>query len=138
LIYLFLILLLVVAGEYFYFTQKLDSQRKQILVLSRHNDNLKSKVNKQSSSLGSVNIKYKDPAYKSAYTADNSILLLSPLEDSPVVYKFSKSTKVSLIDSAEILNSTWCEVSFIPMSGNRIKGWIKESEIKMMVEEASV
>ena len=137
--YVSLVLLLAIGGEYLYFSQKMDIQRKQILVLNRHNENLKSRVNKQQSSpLSSVNVKYTDPTYKSAYTTDNSILYLSPLEDSPIIFKIQKSLKVSLLDCVEVLNLKWYEVNIPSLNGQRLKGWLKESEIKMMVEEATL
>lgn len=137
-IYLLIIIILAAVGEYLYFAQKLDTQRKQILVLNRHNESLRSKVTKQNVSFSSVNIKYTVPSYKCAYTTDDSVIYLSPLEESPVIFKISKSIKVSLVDSAEILNSVWYEISVPSVNGNRLKGWMKESEIKMLVEEASV
>ena len=85
-----------------------------------------------------MNIKYTEPPYKNGYTTENSILYLSPLEDSPVVYKINKAVKVNVIDSSEILNLKWYEVSIPSINGARLKGWMKEAEIKLIVDEASV
>jgi hypothetical protein len=136
--YLALLIIIAALVSSFYFYQRTLTQRRQILLLSRQLDYLKSKSNKQSNKYSSVNIKYSEPSYKSGYTTENSIIYLSPIEESPVVYKITKALKVNVIDTAEILNSKWYEVSIGSVNGTKIKGWMKESELKLMVDEATV
>jgi hypothetical protein len=136
----YLALLIIIASlvSCFYFYQRTLTQRRQILLLSRQLDYLRTKSNKQSSTPSTVSIKYSEPGYKNGYTTENSVIYLSPLEDSPVVYKTSKAVKVSVLDIGEILNSKWYEISIPSVNGARIKGWVKESELKLMVDEATV
>jgi hypothetical protein len=136
--YLALILIIAALISSFYFYQRTLSQRRQILLLSRQLEYLRSKNNKQSSNYSTINIKYSDPTYKNGYTIENSIIYLSPLEESPIVYKITKALKVNVIDLAEVLNLKWYEVSIPSVNGTRIKGWMKEAEIKLMVDEATV
>lgn len=136
--YLALIVIISALISSFYFYQRTLTQRRQILLLSRQLDYLRSKSNKQSNNYSTVNIKYSEPTYKNGYTTENSTIYLSPLEESPVVYKINKALKVNVVDLAEILNSKWYEVSIPSVNGTRIKGWMKEAEIKLMVDEASV
>lgn len=84
-----------------------------------------------------VNIKYSEPSYKNGYTTENSIIYLAPIEESPIVYKTTKVIKVNVVDIAEIFNSKWYEVSISSVNSTRIKGWVKESELKLMVDEAT-
>lgn len=134
---LFLIAAGFAAGEYFYFCSKLDTQRRTILVLTKQNENLRGKATKQSNGLSAVNISYSAPSYHNGYTTENCYIYLSPLENSPVVFQCTKAIKTSILDSAQILNSTWYMVSVPSTNGNVIKGWMKESDIKFVVDEAN-
>jgi hypothetical protein len=138
LFFIIVMLLLAAVGEYFYFTQRMNSQRRHMLLLSKQLDSVKLKTTRQSNVFSTVNIKYTEPPYSNGYTTENSVLYLSPLEDSPVVYKITKAVKINVVDSAEILNSKWYEVSISSVNGARLKGWMKEAEIKLIVDEASV
>jgi len=133
---LFLLALLIAAGEYIYFMSKLDSQRRTILLLTKQNEKLRRKASKESVTFSTVNINYSEPSYRSGYTTDNSYVFLSPLENSPMVYQCIKSIKVSILDKAEVLNKYWYLVSIPSTNKNIIKGWMKESDIKFIVDEA--
>lgn len=137
LFFLFLLALLIAAGEYLYFVSKLENQRRTILLLTRQNDGLKRKASKKSSSFSTVNINYSTPSYRSGYTKDNSYIFLSPLDNSPVVYHCAKTIKTSILDKAEVLNKQWYLVSIPSTNNNIIKGWMKECDIKFIVDEAS-
>jgi hypothetical protein len=121
------------AGEYFYFIQKIDAQHKQIFILTAQNNSLKTKINKRTAT-SSFSIKYVDLEYKNGYTIENSCIYLSPLDDSPIVYKCTKAVKVSVLYAAEVSNIKWYEIS-ITINSTLVKGWIKDSDIKLMVEE---
>ena len=53
-----------------------------------------------------------------------------------MVYQCIKSIKVSILDKAEVLNKYWYLVSIPSTNKNIIKGWMKESDIKFIVDEA--
>lgn len=134
---LFLLATGVAVGEYFYFGYKLDTQRRTLLLLTKQNEKLRSKASKQNSGFSTVNITYSTPVYRNGYTTDNCYIFLSPLDNSPVVYQCSKAIKVSIIDSAEVLNTKWYLVSVSSTNNSNLKGWMKESEIKFVVDEAT-
>lgn len=134
--FLFLLALLIAAGEYIYFVTKLENQRRNIMLLTKQNDKLRRKASKETVSFSTVNINYSEPSYRSGYTTDNSNVFLSPLENSPIVYQCLKSIKVSILDKAEVLNKYWYLVSIPSTNKNIIKGWMKESDIKFIVDEA--
>ncbi|NLZ48026.1 MAG: hypothetical protein GX895_04425 [Clostridiales bacterium] len=134
--FLFLLALLIAAGEYIYFESKLERQRKTILLLTKQNEKFRRKTSKENITFSTVNINYSEPSYGSGYTTDNSYIFLSPLDNSPIVYQCLKSIKVSILDKAEVLNKYWYQVSIPSTNKNVIKGWMKESDIKFIVEEA--
>ncbi|WP_139905969.1 hypothetical protein [Clostridium thermarum] len=134
---LFLLATGVAVGEYFYFGYKMEAQRRSILLLTKQNEKLRSKASKQVNTFSSVNITYHIPTYRNGYTTDNCYILLSPLENSPVVFQCSKTIKASILDSAEILNSRWYFISIPSTNNNVIKGWLKESDIKFVVDEST-
>lgn len=127
----------VAVGEYFYFGYKIETQRRTLLLLTKQNEKLRNKASKQNTGFSTVNITYSAPVYRNGYTTDNCFIFLSPLDSSPVVFQCSKAIKVSIIDSAEVLNSKWYLVSISSTNNNNIKGWMKESEIKFVVDEAT-
>lgn len=134
---LFLLAVGAAVGEYFYFGYKVETQRRTVLLLTKQNEKLRSKAVKQSSGFSTVNITYSQPPYHNGYTTDNSYIFLSPLENSPVVYQCTKAIKASIVDSAEILNTKWYLISIASTNNNTIKGWVKESDIKFVVDEAT-
>lgn len=134
---LFLIAAGAAVGEYFYFGYKLDTQRRTILILTKQNEKLRSKASRQNSGFSTVNISYSTPSYRNGYTTESCYIFLSPLENSPVVYQCAKPIKASIIDSAEVLNTRWYMVSIASTNNNCIKGWMKESDIKFVVDEAT-
>ncbi|MDP4091271.1 MAG: hypothetical protein Q8930_18650 [Bacillota bacterium] len=134
---LFLIAAGAAVGEYFFFGYKMDTQRRTLLLLTKQNEKLRSKASKQSNSFSTVNISYSSPPYRNGYTTESCYIFLSPLENSPVVYQCSKAIKASILDSAEVLNTKWYMVSIASTNNNSIKGWMKESDIKFVVDEAT-
>jgi hypothetical protein len=138
-LFYFLIFSLVtaVAGEYVFFSQKLDNQRRQILVLTTQNNRLQSKINKQQKMYSSLKIKFIQASYKYGYTTENTSILLSPIEESPIVYKCMKSVKVAVSCTAEVQSQLWYEVE-LTVNSTLLKGWVKESQIKLMVEDNCV
>lgn len=134
--YLFLFTLTAAVGEYLFFNQTIDAQRRTILVLTNQNDSLKSKVNKNQDIHSLSDIKYMNPIYKNGYTTDNCTLYLIPLLASPVVYKCTRPIKVNVTFLAEVSKETWYEV-LVTVNGAMLKGWLKEADIKLVVEEAT-
>jgi hypothetical protein len=134
---LFLLATGVAVGEYFYFGYKMDTQRRSILLLTKQNEKLRSKASKQSNNFSAVNITYSTPSYRNGYTTENCYIFLSPLDNSPVVFQCSKTIKASILDSAEVLNTRWYLVSIPSTNNNVIKGWMKESDIKFVVDEST-
>jgi hypothetical protein len=127
-------LALTAAGEYVYFSQKLDNQRRQILVLSTQNNRLQSKINKYQKMYSSLKIKFVQTSYKNGYTTENTAIFLSPIEQSPIVHMCLKSVKVAVSCTAEVQGQIWYEVE-LTVNSTLLKGWLKESQIKLMVED---
>jgi hypothetical protein len=135
LFYLLLIALSVAIGEYIYFSEIVYSQRRKILVLSNQNNKLKVKIGKLENTSFANNIKYVDSLYKTGYTVERINLYLNPIDTSPIVFKFNKSMKVNVFFAAEVSNVMWYEI-IITINNSMIKGWVKETDIKLFIEEA--
>lgn len=126
---LFLVLLIAGVGGYFYLAQKLDNQRKQILVLSKQNDILRNKVAKTQINYSNISIKYSVPTINKGATKENCEVYISPLENSPVLAKLSQPTLVTLLCRAEVCNQIWYEISLDTSSSLNSRGWIKNSNL---------
>lgn len=124
---LFLILIIAAAGAYYYLAQKLDNQRKQILVLSKQNDVLRSKVAKNQIGPSDISIKYSIPTVNKGTTKANCELYIAPLDNSPVIVKLSRPIVVTLLCRAELFNQIWYEVSVDTSSPINSRGWIKST-----------
>jgi hypothetical protein len=135
LFYLFLITLTSAAAEYFYFNQKLFFQRRQILTLTTENSSLKTKINKQKNLLSSLNMRYSDVTYKYGFAMEHTSILLLPVEDSPTIHKCLKSIRVNIFYEADVNSQKWYEVG-LSINNTLVKGFLKESEIKFVVEES--
>lgn len=127
LFFIFLLLILLPVGIFYYFNEKITKQRKQILILSKQNTNINNKLKKNYSN--NFTVKYLDPNINSTMIITKCPLFLAPVEDSIVISTLSKGIQVDILDSAEISNQLWYEVS--TQSINRInnKGWIKSDYI---------
>jgi hypothetical protein len=136
LFYLFLIALTSAAGEYFYFTQKLFFQRRQLLSLTTENNTLKNKINKHKSMFSSLNIKYSEASYKYGFAMEHTTIVLLPSEDAPAVHKCLKPIRVSIFYEVDMKDQKWYEVG-VTVNNSLLKGFLKESEIKFVVEESS-
>lgn len=133
-----LVMILGAAGGYLYLAQKLDNQRKQILVLSKQNEVLKQNVPKGPRAYGSISIRYSSPAYTQGVTKENCKIYIAPLEDSPIILKIERPTSVNVLFKGDVLNSTWYEISIPIKSSTNSKGWIKDSEILFNTSTASI
>ncbi|MDT8716731.1 hypothetical protein IAI10_08680 [Clostridium sp. 19966] len=133
---LFLLAVIAAAGEYIFFTQRMETQKRTVMLLTKQNETLRSKSNKQANYFSTVNIAYSLPRYPNGYTTENCYIYLSPLENAPIVFQCVKPVRVSITDCAEILNTTWYLVS-LQINNSYIKGWMKDSNIKFVVDEAA-
>jgi hypothetical protein len=136
LFYLFLAALASAAAEYFYFTQKLFFQRRQVLSLTTENGTLKNKINKEKSMLSSLAMKYSEVSYKYGFTTEHTEILLFPLQGSPVIHKCLKSIRVNILYEVDVKGEKWYEIG-LTVNSSLLKGFIKENEIKFIVEESS-
>jgi hypothetical protein len=135
LFYLFLISLISATAEYFYFSQRLFFQRRQLISLTSENTVLKNKLNKQKNMLTSLNLKYSEANYKYGFAMEHTSILILPTEESPVIHKCSKSIKVNIFYEVEVSSEKWYEVG-IDIDNTLLKGFLKERDIKFIVEES--
>ncbi|ADK17196.1 MULTISPECIES: hypothetical protein [Clostridium] len=125
--------LLIIAGNaviLYKFNDKVSVQRRQILSLKYENDDLKSKLSKQTPK--KIDIKYVTPQFLNAVVTISGTLHLSPISNSSIVNTLKENTSLKIQDSAQIQSQLWYEV-FLP-GDNRLnsKGWIKSNYIRII------
>lgn len=123
-----LLLLLATGGEYLYFNNQLDSNRRKLIVLSKENSQLKNRV-KGIKKYNSLSIKFSEPLYSYGEAKSNSLLYLSPLETSPILCKMNTSAKIKLLCTAEVLDEIWYEVLLDSPKNINSRGWMKKDFI---------
>jgi hypothetical protein len=82
-----------------------------------------------------MNIKYSEAPYKYGFAMENTTILLLPTEDSPAIHKCLKSIRINILYTVEIQTQVWYEIS-ITINNSLVKGYVKENEIKFIVEES--
>lgn len=107
-------------------------QRKQIVMLSKQNNDLRAKINKQPQIPATVTIRYESQTIKSAAITEECNLLLAPLEVSPSLLKLTKDTIVEVLDGAEISGVLWYEISLPIQDRVNSKGWLKASCVQFI------
>lgn len=135
LFFLIVIILLASLAMYYYLTEKLDNQRKQLLILSKQNDVLRGKASKSGKypfNLKDIKIKYSASEFQEGITLENTPLYIAPYVESPLIIYMEKSLRVTIIIKSEFLNSTWYEISLNTNSPINCRGWIKSDSIKQL------
>lgn len=130
-----IILLLAIAPVivYLYFSGKITNLQRQLMLLSRQNDELRNNLGKQSFSRDIVNITYVHPNFSQAITSEYCNLYLCPMENSPIVSKVDIGLQIEIHDSAKLSDGIWYEVSLPAITRVNNRGWIKESSIKKIL-----
>lgn len=127
--FLFIILIIIIVLIYYKFTNIISSQKKQIILMSKQNNQLKTKINSRYSKLKNLTIKYIKPDYSNSITNYMCKLYIAPIDNSFALAELKKDLKLNIIDSAEVLNNIWYEVTFESDDNTNNKGWIKEEFI---------
>lgn len=105
----------------------MDMQRKQILLLTKQNYDLKNKI-KSMVIIKDIIVNYKTPEFAEGFIK-NCKLYIAPLENSVVLCKVDEETNVTILDCAEIGDAIWYEVSIPVEDRINSKGWVKYSDI---------
>lgn len=121
---------------FYYLSNKIASQHRQLMVLTKENSKLKNKLSKGTNiSINSLVVKYKTPPFNKAIVVKKCTLHISPLENSSMLSNMDIDTKLEVLDSAEVLGLTWYEVS-IPLNDKKnSKGWIRASSVNILTDE---
>ncbi|WP_251860645.1 GW dipeptide domain-containing protein [Clostridium sp. Marseille-Q2269] len=125
----FLLFILVLgASSYFIYTfsNKINLQQKQIVLLKRQIDKLK---NKDKSDFKNIYIKFINSSVENGTIVKNSYIYLYPNNSSPYIYKLYNEDTVTIHCCAESSNDTWYEVSCFSKGMTNTRGWIKKDSI---------
>ncbi|MDP4144535.1 MAG: hypothetical protein Q8936_08685 [Bacillota bacterium] len=128
-----LLFFLLLVGISLYFIsslfKKISFQKQQIIYLTRQNDSLKSKIEKNMINFDSIAIKYIESNGANAAAKITSYIYLAPICDFTIAWKVEKDTLLDIIDCAEIKNIKWYEVCYLSDESTKIKGWIPASNL---------
>lgn len=127
---LFLLFVPLAGGALFlsyYFTNQIDIQRKQILLLKRQNSNIKNKLKFDKTT--NLTIHYIVPNFTEALIANDCNLYICPIENSIVLNSLSKNTNIKIVYGAEIKDELWYEISIENSRNINNKGWIQSEFI---------
>lgn len=131
--FLFLLLVIGNVAILYHFSDKVSSQRRQIISLKCENDSLKSKLSKNFPK--KIDINYITPQSLNGIVTIKTSLYLAPISKSSIVNILEENTILKIEDTAKIQNQLWYEISLaeINRTNSRInsKGWIKSNYVKI-------
>ncbi|BDR73979.1 hypothetical protein K144316041_26870 [Clostridium tetani] len=118
---------------FYYFNNKIAVQKRQIFVLKKQYIDFKNE--KMSFAKEKIEIKYITPSISSTTIYTNCNLFISPLKSSPLLCTLEKGTYVTIIDSAEVNNEIWYEISIDSVEKINSKGWIQSKYIEINLSD---
>lgn len=131
---LLFILFIILGSASAYFISQLSKtislQKRQLLLITRQNNNLKDTAAKQVNPKSLI-IHYKVPTYTFGIIAKICYLYAAPIDNSIIINELNKNTQIKIIDCAEIDNYVWYEISFSYKDNINNKGWIKAENIML-------
>lgn len=133
--YVIVLLIIALGIEFYYFTDKLNEQRRYLFTLKRENDLLKDKAKSSFNNYKSLGIKFSNPPFNYGALAQNTELFLCPLPDSPILAKMDTPIRVSILSKAQALDEIWYEVCLDVSTNINSRGWVKSS--KMIFNETT-
>ncbi len=128
----FILLMGAVAYLYYYFNNKISNQRKQILLLKRQNNDLKHKGKHHDTK--NLTIKYVENEYTEGLVLKDCVLNTCPMEFSSTINSLTKDTNVKILDSVEINDELWYQISIITEENLTTKGWIKAEFVSPYID----
>ena len=131
LVYIFIILLLLIAPVivFMYFSDKHARQQRQLILITRQNNELKNIRTKQRLLNQSINVTYVYPGFTKGIISEYCNLYLGPIENSPIVSKLDIGLKIEIHDGAQVGDSIWYEISQPAETRVNNKGWVKGSSL---------
>ena len=131
---MFIIFLFIIMIAVFFFfntqlSQKINIQKKQILILIKENNALKEKQKLNFNKDKNIVIKYIESKYKFGLISNSCDLLLSPTISSQKLRALNKNTEVIIVDCAEVNNFIWYEINVKSKDTINNKGWIQSQNI---------
>jgi len=123
--FLSILLAALAAGEYYYFTGILYTQKSRLMTISRQYEALRLSVHKETQRRQRLRIAYEKPPFTAAVLNKQCELFLGPWDSAPIVEVLRKGDRLIIIDMASINEDSWLEVG--KFQGNTVttKGWIK-------------
>ncbi|GAA0181595.1 hypothetical protein SH2C18_41080 [Clostridium sediminicola] len=135
-ILLILIIVSIVFFNFYKLEKKVSFQKRQLLLLKRENNDLKSKfmIATTSNDSEQLIVQYEKPNFSNGTTSTNCKLYSAPIVNSNILSGVLKNTPLQIQDSAFSSNKLWYEVN-LP-SRNRInsKGWVEDKDIIIIDE----
>lgn len=127
-VYISIILILALAGGFYYFMNQLEFKRKQIMILSKENSSIKDSL--KTYRLNSpLTVNFSDPPYNYGEIIPKGEVLIAPLNNASVLCKINSPMKIMILCKAELLDSIWYEVILDVPKNINSRGWVKKDYI---------
>ncbi|MPQ44688.1 hypothetical protein GBZ86_13175 [Clostridium tarantellae] len=137
LILIILILLGSLAFLFLFYDSKIKEYKRQILSLNNYITSLKSKIPKNNITKLNLIIEYISPKpFKYAIILPFTNIYIAPIENSPIINKVREKLQIEILEEAELNNETWYFIDLKNKSNKNSKGWIKKTQISMLMDDA--
>lgn len=135
-IFFIILVALFVLYNYYKLQKKISEQKRQLLLLSRENNELKSKFLLATNFSGDEQllVQFEKPNFNSGTTSDNCKLYAAPIINNNILSGVLKNTPLQIQDSAFVNSQLWYEVSLASRNRINSKGWIKDQNLIIIDE----
>lgn len=135
--FLFILLVTTASAVFFiYNNKKLILLKQQLMLTNSQNNTLQKKLSNYSYRKN-IEIKFLQPTNKGGIINKDSSVLISPIDNSPVLHKSNMKMEVYIIDKAEYSNNIWYYVA-LPLENNiNSRGWVKENDFSIFYDDST-
>ncbi|MGL5244806.1 MAG: SH3 domain-containing protein, partial [Sarcina sp.] len=128
--------LIALAFLFFYFDSKSKEYKRQILSLNNHIYKLKNRLPQNNITKFNLIIEYISPKpFKYGVILPFTNIYIAPLSNCPVINKVKEKMQIEILEEAEINNETWYFIDLKLTTNKNSKGWIKKSQMSMLIED---
>lgn len=129
-IIIFFLILLSIATYYILnLNNVISTQKNQIMLLMRENNNLKNKLNDNPTMTDTVTIYYTAPKYPYGIVSSSCNLYLAPVHNHLIICRLKSNEKLKILDCAKVGHIIWYEVKLSSSNNINDKGWIEAKNI---------
>lgn len=136
---LLLLFIIVISFSFFlamHFSNAQAALKKQILLISHENINLRNNIAQLKNENKNIVINYVNPNCKKGVVSKISKVYCAPIESSPLMDIMEQDTTVTVLDCALVEDSMWYYIMLQKQDNINSKGWTKKENL-FLVEQAN-